>query len=192
MIKVGITGGIGSGKSFVCSIIEKIGYPVYYSDQESKLIVDKDPIIRQELISLLGTNAFKENQLNRKFIADQLFNSDEIRMKLNEIIHPKVRAYFNQWCFSQNSEIVFNEAAILFETESYKQFDSIVLVTAPDELKIQRVVKRDGLSESEIKQRMQKQWSDNHKAPLANFIVVNDGSPLLCQIELILEKLKQG
>lgn len=190
MIKVGITGGIGSGKSYVCRIIEKMGYPVYYSDQESKVIMDNDSEIRSKLISLLGTETYINNRLNRKFLADQLFESDEIRIKVNAIVHPKVRAYFDDWCKSQYCDIVFNEAAILFETQSYKQFNKTILVSAPETIKIERIMKRDQLSVEEINQRMSKQWTDKQKAPLADFVINNDGSPLLSQIEEIIEKIK--
>lgn len=191
MIKVGITGGIGSGKSYVCRIIESMGYPVYYSDLESKVIMDNDPEIRLKLISLLGTEAYINNRLNRKFLADQLFKSDEIRKKVNAIVHPKVRAYFDDWCTSQYCDIVFNEAAILFETQSYKQFNKTILVSAPEIVKIERIIMRDQLSLEEIKQRMSKQWTDEQKTPLADFVINNDGSPLLSQIEDIIQEIKE-
>ncbi len=191
MIRVGVTGGIGSGKSFVCRIIQKMGYPVYYSDQESKTIMDNDSNIKSELIELLGTEVYINNKINRQFLADRLFKSDQIRIKVNSIVHPKVRSYFDDWCKSQNSDIVFNEAAILFETQSYKQFDSIILVSAPESVKIQRIIGRDQMSLQEVKNRMEKQWSDEKKIPLANFIIKNDGSPLLSQIEDIINALKK-
>lgn len=191
MIKVGVTGGIGSGKSYVCRIIQKMGYPVYYSDLESKTIMDNDSEIKSELIALMGEEVYSQNKINRQFLADQLFQSDEIRTKVNTIVHPKVRSYFDTWCKSKNSDIVFNEAAILFETQSYKLFDSLILVSAPESVKIQRIISRDQLSVQEIKNRMEKQWSDELKIPLADFVIHNDGSPLISQIEEIIQKLKK-
>src|SRR5690606_3420545 len=106
------------------------------------------------------------NYLNRPFLAQQIFASDEIRQKVNSIVHPKVRTYFDQWSELQDSEIVFNEAAILFETEAYKKFDYMILISAPKEIKIQRVIERDNCSVNDVEQRMAKQWSDEEKSPM--------------------------
>lgn len=190
MLKVGVTGGIGSGKSFICQILEKMGYPVYYSDIESKIIMDNDAEIRKELIAIFGEEVYQGNQLNRAFLAQQIFTSDSNRKKVNSIVHPKVRAYFDDWCKSQNCDILFNEAAILFETGAYKKFDRMILVSAPKDLKIQRVILRDHVSIEEVEQRMSKQWTDEQKSPLSDFIINNDSRPILSQIEAIVHDLK--
>ena len=190
-MRIGVTGGIGSGKSFVCQIIERIGYPVYYSDNESKLIVDSNKQIKEQLISLLGDTVYQNNQLNRTFLAQQLFLSNEIRAQVNAIIHPVVRAQFDLWASQQQAKFVFNEAAILFETASYKQFDKTILVTAPVELRIQRTMQRSNLTQEEVEHRMEAQWEDDRKIALADYVIVNDGQPLLVQLEKVLEKLER-
>ncbi len=191
MKKIGITGGIGSGKSVVGQILEAMHFPVYYSDQQSKILVDTDLIIREELIKLLGTKVYLDGKLNRPFLTQQLFSNDDLRLKINQIIHPKVREAFTNWVNKQSSNLVFNEAAILFETGAYQLMDYNILVTAPLELKIDRVLKRDNITINEFQERISKQWSDEEKIPLADFVIVNDEvKPLLQQIEAILIKVK--
>ena len=191
MKKIGITGGIGSGKSVVGQILEAMHFPVYYSDQQSKILVDTDHVIREELIKLLGTEVYLDGKLNRPFLTQQLFSNDDLRLKINQIIHPKVREAFTNWVNKQSSNLVFNEAAILFETGAYQLMDYNILVTAPLELKIDRVLKRDNITINEIQERISKQWSDEEKIPLADFVIVNDEvKPLFQQIEAILIKVK--
>jgi dephospho-CoA kinase len=189
--KIGITGGIGSGKSVVGQILEAMHFPVYYSDQQSKVLVETDLEIREELIKLLGTEVYLDGKLNRPFLTQQLFSNDDLRLKINQIIHPKVREAFTIWVNKQSSNLVFNEAAILFETGAYQSMDYNILVTAPLELKIERVLKRDNITINEIQERISKQWSDEEKIPLADFVIVNDEvKPLLKQVEAILKKVK--
>lgn len=190
-IKVGITGGIGSGKSFVCQILEKMGYPVYYSDTESKRLTATNPVIKEGLIQLLGQEVFIENTLNKAFLASKLFQDDTIREQVNQLIHPIVRADFQEWANLQKSEIVFNEAAILMETGSYKTLDFTVLVTADKELRIQRTMKRDNISREDVLARMSKQWDDDRKMKLADFVIYNDERPLMVQIEEMVERIKE-
>lgn len=186
-----MTGGIGSGKSLVAKVLEAMGYPVYYSDERSKELVDTDPQIRTEITELLGTEVYLDGKLNRPFLAEMIFSNDEVRLKVNSIIHPRVRATFALWVSEQKTPLVFNEAAILFETGAYKSFDSMVLVTAPESIKIKRVMERDKCSESNVKERMAKQWSDEQKSPLADHMLINDDrTPLLSQIEQLIIKLE--
>lgn len=190
-MKIGITGGIGSGKTMVCSILENMGYPVYYSDIEAKKIVDSDPEIKRKLIDLLGSKVYSSTGLNRKFLADKIFKNEDLREKVNAIIHPQVRSYFNIWADHQTTSLVFNEAAILFETGAYKNFDRMILITAPEEVRMQRVMKRDQVSKDEVVQRMNNQWKDEQKVLLADFIIVNDGTkPLLDQVVSIIQALE--
>lgn len=192
MKKVGITGGIGSGKSVVGRILEAMNFPVYYSDEASKELVDTDETIRKELIALLGTEVYQNDKLNRPFLASVIFQNDEMRMKVNQIIHPKVREAFAIWTNKQRSPIVFNEAAILFETGAFKTMDATILVTAPVDLKVRRVMERDKSSMENVLERMSKQWSDDEKKPLADFVLNNDEvAPLIAQIEKLLEQLNQ-
>lgn len=190
MKKIGITGGIGAGKSMVGHVLEAMHFPVYYSDQESKKLVDSHPQIREDLQNLLGNEIYLDNTLNRVFLAEIIFKDAEIRQKVNAIIHPHVRLGFEKWATAQQSKLVFNEAAILFETGAYKMMDATILVTAPLEVKIQRVQLRDRITTEQVLERMSNQWTDHQKIPLTDFILVNDDvQPLLSQIEAVIEKL---
>ena len=190
-VRVGLTGGIGSGKSFVAQVIEKMGYPVYYSDTASKELVNMDPEMREALIALLGSDAYTDNGLNRSFLAERIFHSDTLREKVNAIIHPRVRRHFNEWASLVQGNIVFNEAAILFETGAYRTFTTMILVTAPEATRVERVMKRDGSTEAEVRQRMSKQWPDEQKMQLTQHVIQNDGRPLLIQIEKIIDDLEK-
>lgn len=193
MKKIGITGGIGSGKSIVAQVLETMHYPVYYSDDQAKELVDSHPVIREKLIDLLGKDIYLEGGINKKNLAEILFKDDEIRLTVNSIIHPYVRSTFQNWVEQQNSKFVFNEAAILFETGAYQSMDLNILVTAPEELKIKRAVERDKCTEKEVLERISKQWDDQKKIPLADFILVNDEKmPLIAQIEVLLETLDKS
>lgn len=190
MKRIGLTGGIGSGKSFIAQIIEHMGYPVYYSDARAKELTKSNPSIKTGLISLFGEEVYEGNKLNAKLIASKIFHNDELRTKVNELIHPIVRADFENWALNQNSALVFNEAAILFETNSYRNFDATILVWAPTELKIERVMKRENCSREAVLVRMNKQWSDEDKRKLADYSILNDNqTPILIQLEAIINNL---
>ena len=184
MKRIGLTGGIGSGKSYIAGVLEKMGYPVYYSDEQSKVLTDTHPEIRAGLISRFGTSIYSEETLNRKELAAYIFNSEPDRIFVNQLIHPVVRADFDRWCAEQNTALVFNEAAILFETGAYKQFDATILVVAPHELRMQRIVERDRCTVEHAETRMKSQWSDEQKIPLATVVITSNGElPLVSQIE---------
>jgi dephospho-CoA kinase len=190
MKRIGLTGGIGSGKSFIANIIEHIGFPVYYSDLRSKELTKSNPTIRTGLISLFGEEVYLGGELNSQLVAAKIFHNEELRQKVNELIHPIVRKDFDNWASKQKAQLVFNEAAILFETGSYKNFDSTILVCAPIETKIQRVMLRENCTRADVLSRMSKQWSDEEKMKLADFFIINDDKkPILLQIEEILIQL---
>lgn len=193
MKRIGLTGGIGSGKSFIANILEHMGFPVYYSDSQSKVLTKSNPKIRTGLISLFGENVYVDGELNTQLVATEIFQNEELRQKVNQLIHPIVRKDFDDWATNQHSELVFNEAAILFETGAYKNFDANILVCAPIELKIKRVMKRENCSREHVLARMNKQWSDAEKMKLANYCVVNDDQlPVLAQLEEIMNDLLQS
>ncbi|MES2798920.1 MAG: dephospho-CoA kinase [Bacteroidota bacterium] len=188
--KIGLTGGIGSGKSFIAGVLLKMGYPVFFSDDFSKDIANTNVEVRQKLIALFGAEVYIDGALNRPFLAKMIFENEENRLKVNSIIHPKVRQGFEDWANRQTSEIVFNEAAIFFETGGHKALDATILVTAPLSLRIARVQQRDGVAEREVMARIEKQWSDEQKIPLADFVIENDEkTPLLHQLELMLSNI---
>lgn len=188
--KIGITGGIGAGKSLVSKIIESMGYPVFNSDDEAKKIINTHSEVKAELIELFGTSIYSDNQINRKQMAEIIFNDSALREKVNQIIHPRVREAFKELTENVNGKLVFNEAAILFETGVYKQMDATVLITSPRELRIKRLLERDNTSLKEIEARMNSQWPDDKKKELTTYVIQNDEQqPLIVQIESIISKL---
>ncbi|MDX1348974.1 MAG: dephospho-CoA kinase [Putridiphycobacter sp.] len=190
-ITVGVTGGIGSGKSYICSILENMGYPVFFSDKVSKSLLVEDQAIISKLKELLGNEAYhSDGSVNKPYIASQIFTDDAKLMAMNNIVHPAVREAFAEFVAQQNSPIVFNEAAILFETGAYTQFHKVILVVSPETLRIKRVLERENTSETEIKARMAKQWSDDQKIPLTDYIIRNgEHDMLLPQITEIIADL---
>ncbi len=190
MKKIGLTGGIGSGKSTIARILLAMGYPVYFSDDRSKQLTQTHPEIRRGLTELIGEQIYKGNQLDRSALALAIFSDDALRVKVNQIIHPIVRLDFDCWVEDQTSSFIFNEAAILFETGASERFDAMVLVTAPEALRIERVLKRDLCSREEVMQRINHQWSDERKIKLADVVLVNDDvQPLIKQVEHMLLQL---
>lgn len=188
MKKIGLTGGIGSGKSIICEVLKTIGYPVFNSDDEAKLLMVNNQEVIQQIKELFGEEAYKDKLLNRAFLADKIFNNEELKLALNRIVHPAVRNAFESWSNKQNKALVFNEAAILFETGAYKKFDYTVLVTAPEKIRIERVVSRDNTTEQEVQQRMNNQWKDEVKSELASFVINNNNTTLVTP--QVLEMLK--
>ena len=168
MKKIGLTGGIGSGKTIIAQILAAMSYPVYYSDQRAKFLSDENPAIRNGLIDLLGEEAYIDGTLNRVFVSECIFSNPDLRLKVNEIIHPIVRKDFDDWASQQTSSLIFNEAAILFETGAYQQFDAILLICAPIDIRIQRVMLRDHCSKASVEDRIQSQWTDEQKRTLTD------------------------
>ncbi len=191
MKKIGLTGGIGSGKTSIAQILEAMSYPVYYSDLRAKFLSDEHPAIRQGLIDLLGEEAYIDGTLNRVFVSECIFSNPDLRLKVNQVIHPIVRKDFDDWASQQTSSLIFNEAAILFETGAYQQFDAILLICAPIDIRIQRVMLRDHCSKASVEDRIQSQWTDEKKRSLTKYCVENDGrQPVLIQLEKILSELE--
>ncbi|MGC4128086.1 MAG: dephospho-CoA kinase [Bergeyella sp.] len=174
---IGITGGIGSGKTTVAKIIEEMGFPVYYSDDEAKNIVNKDWVLKEKIKELLGENAYDENGFyNRKYVAEKVFNNDELLKKLNSLIHPAVKNDFENWVENQNSEFVFKETALLFELKLNESCYKSVLVTADDNIRIKRVMDRDGKTYCEVEKIMEKQMPEKDKIKLADFVIDNNST----------------
>lgn len=190
-IKIGITGGIGSGKSTVAKIIESLGYPVYYSDQRAKDLMNSSDEIKEELNNHFGLDLYSEGTLNRKLLADKIFqNKDELTF-VNHLVHPIVRQDFYLWSEKQTSKIVFQESALLFETGNEKNFTATLLITASDELRIQRVMKRDNCSRASVLERMKNQLPESEKIAKASFVLYNNETESVIQQTLsILVKLK--
>lgn len=189
---VGVTGGIGSGKSTVCKIFEVLGHKVYYADERAKWLMENDAQLTQEIESLFGPEAYNEGRLDRKWIAEKVFKDQSLLSQLNAKVHPAVAADLNNWVEQHREEkILFDEAALLFEVGSYKKMDKNILVTAPEEVRIDRVVQRDTQrTSSSVKDIIDKQMLDDQKVPLADFVINNDGSQsLIRQVMIVYDEL---
>ena len=173
MKTVGLTGGIGSGKTTIATMFNELGIPIYIADIEAKKLTNSSEEIKAELLKILGDKAYNEDGLNRKYVADQIFNDAELLKKVNKVIHPQVAKHFKNWAKQQSEAYCIKDAAILFENGGYKECDYTILVTAPKETRIDRILKRDDTTEAEIKSRMDNQWPDEKKIKLADFVIEN-------------------
>lgn len=172
---VGITGGIGSGKSTVSQFIEELGFPVYDSDFWAKELVNLDENLKSRVVELLGEESYDENgKYNRKFVAEKVFDHQELLLKLNQIIHPAVKIHFENWVNAQNAEFVFKETALLFELKLNESCYQSVLVTADENIRIKRVMNRDGRTYREVKEIIDKQMPEVDKVKLADFVIQNN------------------
>ena len=176
MLKIGITGGIGSGKTTICKVFETLGIPVFYADTVAKQIMTTDTILMQGIKATFGAESYFNNgTLNNKHIANIVFNNETELAKLNALVHPAVFRAFDEWDANLPKHLPYSlkEAALLFESGSYKMCDKNILVTAPHALKIARVTQRDGTSEAQVLARMSKQFTDEQKIEMANFLIEN-------------------
>lgn len=192
-LKIGITGGIGSGKSTVSKIFELLGIPVFEADAEAKILLDTSAEIKIALIGLFGESIYKaDGKVDRKKLAQIIFNDEAALERVNKLVHPAVRITFENWAHQQNTAYVIHEAAILFESGFHRMMDFTLLISAPEEMRIARVVQRDGTSEGQVRQRMAKQWPEAEKQRLASKILMNDNTRLLIpQIIEIDKNLKE-
>ena len=181
MLQVGVTGGIGSGKTVVCQIFRALGVAVYDADSRAKLLMTEDASLKKSIQKEFGENTYSENgEINRDFLAEAVFNDKEKIKSLNGLVHPAVARDYERWVQEQNSQYVVKEAALLIESGSYLSLDKIIVVQAPLELRVERVKQRDAFrSEDEIMAIISKQLSDNERAALADVIIQNDESQLL-------------
>jgi len=184
MWKVGITGGIGSGKSTVCRVFEWLGIPVYNADDRAKWLMVHDSALRAAILALLSEKAYFENgALNRAFVAEVIFKNPEMLMRLNALVHPVVHRDGELWHHKQHAPYTLREAALHYESGGFRFMDRMIVVTAPLELRIQRVMERDGVDRKSVEDRIARQWPDSEKVKRADFIICNDGAkPLLPQI----------
>ncbi|WP_298756619.1 dephospho-CoA kinase [uncultured Psychroserpens sp.] len=174
MTIVGLTGGIGSGKTTVAAFFKALDVPIYIADVEAKLLMGRSKVIRRKLIALFGEDAYVDNELNRAYIASKIFNDKTYLERMNAIVHPKVASHFKRWMAKQKSEYVIKEAAIIFEQGKEEQYDFIITVTADIEERIKRVIKRDNSSRSKIMAILNNQMSDQEKIEKSHFVIVND------------------
>lgn len=176
MLKIGITGGMGSGKSTVCNIFRNLGIPIFTADTEGKELLNKDKITKQKVVEAFGEEMYtSEGEIDRKRMAQLVFSSPKDLEKLNEIVHPRVIERFDQWTKRYlNRPYVIKEAAILFESGSHKNLDKIINVFAPKSQRINRIIKRDDTNREDVERRMRFQYSDEERNELADFIIMNE------------------
>ncbi len=180
-LKIGVTGGIGSGKSTVCKIFAQLGIPVYYADDAAKWLMQNDTALINSIQQLFGKDIYtKEQQLNRPKLAQIVFNDPTALKELEKLVHPAVHRHSKQW-FEQQKNVPYTlkEAALIFESGSYKQLDAVITVFAPEALRIQRIQKRDKANVQQIKARMKQQLSDEEKIKLADYVIYNDEEKML-------------
>lgn len=171
---IGLTGGIGSGKSTFAKWFLEKNIPVYDSDKEAKKLIDENQEVQKKMIQLLGKETYENGEYNRKYVAEKVFKNPELLKKLNNIVHPAVFEHFQNWISKQSSKFVVKEAAILFESGSYKDCDTIITVVSSLPIRIERLKKRDKSSEQQIKERMKNQWTDEQRIQYSDIVVENN------------------
>lgn len=174
MIVVGLTGGIGSGKTTILEYFESLGVPVYIADKEAKALMNRSKVIKRRLIHLFGNEAYKDGKLNRPYLSSKIFNDKSILLKMNAIVHPKVASHFKRWLKKQDTHYVIKEAAIIFENNLENQYHYIITVVADEALRIERVMKRDNTSNEKVKSIIKNQLSDADKIDKSDFVIVNN------------------
>jgi dephospho-CoA kinase len=179
MLKVGLTGGIGSGKSTVAAIFETLGTPVYYADKEAKRLMIEDKGLNQSIKNLLGDESYINGILNREYIASIIFKDKEKLEQLNQLIHPLTVANSLKWMSQQTEPYAIKEAALIFESNSESHLNVIIGVTSPESLRIKRIMERDGIDEVAVRQRMSRQMSEEEKMKRCDFVITNDELILL-------------
>lgn len=170
---IGLTGGIGSGKSRIVAVFTALGVPCYIADQEAKKLMVDNARVKQQIIDLFGEKAYNQNDLNRAYIGELVFNDSQKLAALNAIVHPAVAQDFSVWVSQQDYPYVIKEVAILFETAGYKAVNQSILITAPKEIRLQRAMKRDQCTKEEVLARMNNQWEDEQRLPLASHVIEN-------------------
>jgi len=189
MIKIGITGGIGSGKSTVCKVFKVLDVPVFEADLVARQLMNSDAKVRIQLIELFGSSVYLPDQtVDRKFLSEIVFNNPTFLANLNSIVHPAVLNAFEDWCENQQSPYILHEAAILFESGFYKLMDKIIVVATNEQERIQRVMKRDKTSEELVRQRIRNQWTDEQRIKLADFVINNNDNELIIPQILNIDK----
>ncbi|MFT4697193.1 MAG: dephospho-CoA kinase [Flavobacteriaceae bacterium] len=170
---IGLTGGIGSGKSTVVSMFKDFGVPVYIADDEAKKLTNQSKIIKRKLTKLLGEKTYIDGVLNKQFVAEKIFSDTDLLKATNAIIHPKVAKHFSKWVTKQEGTYCLKEAAILFENEGYKKCHATILITCPENIRIERVLKRGGITPKDLDNRLKNQWTDVIKEKLADYVIEN-------------------
>lgn len=193
MKKIGITGGIGSGKSVVCRLFHVLGIPVFNADDAAKSVMVQDQILIEGIKTYFGAESyFEDGSLNRGFLASVVFADEEKLQKLNELVHPATFRAYDEWVLQQKAPYVVKEAALMFESGANQRNDINIVVLAPESLRLQRAMQRDRFTEEQIRSRMEKQWPQEKLMSLADYSIVNDETELLIPQVLQLDQLFRG
>ena len=179
MLKIGLTGGIGGGKSTVAKVFEVLGMPVYYADDAAKKLMNEEGPLKQQIQKIFGATAYRNGQLDRKYVADIVFKKPDKLQLLNALVHPATINDAQKWMQRQRTSYAIKEAALIFESGAQQQLDYVIGVYAPTPLRIQRTMQRDGITEEEVIARINKQLDENSKMQLCDFVIVNDEEQLL-------------
>ena len=192
-IIIGVTGGIGSGKSYICRIISSLGFPVYNCDAEAKKLMNTNKHIINSLKQLIGKNSYdSEGNLNKPIIAQFLFANEENAHKINSVVHPVVKEDFRSWASAQNADLIFMESAILFESGFNDVVDNVITITAPPETRIERTIRRDNTTREQVIARMNQQMQDEERVRLSDYIICNNTNDNVeQQIKTIIETLSK-
>jgi dephospho-CoA kinase len=174
MLKIGLTGGIGSGKTTVAEVFSQLGVAIYLSDDRAKALMVSDEELQLAIISLFGEQSYEMGMLNRAYIASKVFSDKKELEKLNALVHPALKKDFDLWCNEQTSPYIIKEAAILFESGVNKGLDKVILVEASAEIRLSRVMERDKVSSESVLARMEVQWSDERRKSLSDYVILND------------------
>lgn len=170
---VGLTGGIGSGKTLVADMFSDFGIPIYDSDLEAKFLMNTSDELQNQITALLGEKAYTQGKLDRGFVAEKVFNDQDLLAQLNHVVHPAVRAHFLEWVKNQKTNYVIQETALIFENEAQANYDYVILVTAPEAVRIARVMDRDSQSKEQVMARMNHQMDDDEKITRSDFVINN-------------------
>lgn len=179
MLRIGLTGGIGSGKSTVAHIFESLGIPVYFADKEAKRLMGEDKKLKEQIINSFGAGAYDNHELSRPFLAAAVFNDPQKLALLNSLVHPATIADAERWMQQQASAYVIKEAALIFESNAHRHVDFVVGVSSPEVLRIERAMKRDGISYEMVMARMSQQMDEGMKMRLCQYVIINDEQQLL-------------
>lgn len=184
MLKVGVTGGIGAGKSIVCRVFKTLGIPVFDADAAAKMLMEEDPLLVKAISNLFGNDVYISGKLDREKVASMVFNQPTLLKQLNKVVHPATISYGNSWMQQQTTSYVIKEAAIFFESGSYKEMDVMIGVFAPVELRIKRVLTRPGMTREKVLERMANQIGDEQKLKLCDYTITNDDvAAIIPQVE---------
>ncbi|MBS1949069.1 MAG: dephospho-CoA kinase [Bacteroidetes bacterium] len=179
MLKIGLTGGIGSGKSTVAKVFEVLGIPVYYADDAARRLMNEDEMLKAKIIEHFGENAYVNGALNRGYISSLVFKDKKKLALLNSLSHPVVMHDSEEWMRKQHAPYAIREAALIFESDIHRYLDFVIGVSAPEQLRIERTMKRDGIAEEEVLKRMANQMDEEEKMKRSDFVIINDERQLM-------------